>query len=196
MAIVHSIIGQLCLRGRCVGGIHDTYKRAHHVTVRVQKLALREGYASAARAIPRTEHQPPPSPKNTTHRIHLPPSSCHSFSLSVSPLSRLRVIPARGRFPARLPSLLFAPRVTLRLITFYVSPFSFFPFLVFFFFWFFALFLEEERPTDWAPLSCADRAFLNYARFMRGQRAFALGSVEWRDSDKGTSTTVKGESRV
>lgn len=29
MVIVHSIIGQLCLRGRCVGGIHDTYISVH-----------------------------------------------------------------------------------------------------------------------------------------------------------------------
>lgn len=86
MVIVHSIIGQLCLRGRAWVGSSSTPRiSVHNGTVRVQKLALREGYASAGRAIPRRGPSPAVSQK------YHPPVPSFALFLSLSPLSRLRV---------------------------------------------------------------------------------------------------------
>lgn len=86
MVIVHSIIGQLCLRGRAWVGSSSTPRiSVHNGTVRVQKLALREGYASAGRAIPRRGPSPAVSQK------YHPPVPSFTLFLSLSPLPRLRV---------------------------------------------------------------------------------------------------------
>lgn len=144
----------------------------------------------ATRGPSTSPRRPPKIPPTGSLFLSLPATLSLSLSLSSFAITRhpcSRPLPCSAAFVALRSPCHPSPDN--------VSPFSFFPFLVFFFFGFLHSCTFFFRPTDWAPLSCADRAFLNYARFMRGQRAFALGSVEWRDSDKGTSTSVKGESR-
>lgn len=196
MVIVHSIIGQLCLRGRCVGGIHDTYISVHTPCYRC--VCKNWHCARVTRPQPaRYRATRGPSTALPPPRLPLVPQKYHpqdlslSVSLSLSSFAITRH-PCSATFVA-----LRSPRVTLRLITFYVSPFPFFFFFWFFsLFWFFALelFLEGNgrRLTGYQPVGCADRAFLNYARFMRGcarEHKFALGS------ERNGETVTKGRLR-
>lgn len=134
---------------------------------------------------------PPLFPKNTTHRIPLPLSlslSLSSFAITRHPCSR--PLPCSATFVALRSPCHPLPDNVLR------SPFPFFGFSFFFFFWFFALelFLEGNgrRPDRLGSsiLGCADRAFLNYARFMRGAREPSLWD-QWNGE-----TVTKGRLRL
>ena len=191
----------------CVGGIqqHATYKRTQRCTVRVQKLALREGYASAGRAIPRRVSSPavpqkyhPPEYLSLSLSLWLSLALFLSLSLSLflsislflSLCSLLRdyaVIPAA----ASLSYLHVAPPLTaptLHLITFsvhfFLSSRSFF----------------SPVLSEWARVStddrCADRVFLNYARFMPGGSDLRFGTERQRLDDTIGAAIVKGGSRL
>lgn len=158
MVIVHSIIGQLCLRGRCVGGIHDTYKRAHTMLpcvcknwhcARVTRPQPARYRATRGPSIA----SPPLFPKNTTHRIPLPLSlslSLSSFAITRHPCSR--PLPCSATFVALRSPCHPLPDNVLR------SPFPFFGFSFSFFFFGF-LHLNSfwkgtaAAPTDWVPAS-------------------------------------------
>lgn len=193
MVIVHSIIGQLCLRGRCVGGIHDTYISVHTPCYRC--VCKNWHCARVTRPQPaRYRATRGPSTALPPPRLPLVPQKYHpqDLSLSFSLLFRDYASSVLGYLRrSSLSPCHPSPDNVLRF------SFSFFFFSWFFsLFWFFALelFLEGNgrRLTGYQPVGCADRAFLNYARFMRGcarEHKFALGS------ERNGETVTKGRLR-